>query len=379
QAQRLVASFTAAGAAYVAPAVIQPAALFLDVVGESLRGRTYVFTDPDGRELCLRPDLTVPTCRVYLERDPKAETAARFCYNGPVFRYQSVGAPQANAREFRQAGIEIFGVTDVAAADVDVLSAVVKAVRAAGLRDFEIRTGDVGLLHALLDAIEMPARWRRRLQNQFWRPDAFRAELKRLTLHPASSAQGIDPELLASLELDAPDASAEMVAQYLEKHDAELMGTRSIEDITTGLLEAAADLKSGPMSADKAQLIQDYVVVKGAPHVAVTQIEALVGAAKIDIGPVVAVFKRRLEAMKAAGIKVDQITFAAEFGRRFEYYTGFVFDIVSPSLGVQSPVASGGRYDGLLKAVGAPRDVAAVGAAIYTERLLSALAGGDRS
>ena len=51
QAQRLVAAFTGVGAEYIAPAIIQPAGLFLDVVGESLRARTYVFNDPDGREL----------------------------------------------------------------------------------------------------------------------------------------------------------------------------------------------------------------------------------------------------------------------------------------------------------------------------------------
>ena len=61
EAGRLMAAFVAAGYERIAPDIIQPAGLFLDVIGESLRGRTYVFTDPDGQELCLRPDLTVPT------------------------------------------------------------------------------------------------------------------------------------------------------------------------------------------------------------------------------------------------------------------------------------------------------------------------------
>ena len=50
---------------------------------------------------------------------------------------------------------------------------------------------------------------------------------------------------------------------------------------------------------------------------------------------------------------------------------GFVFEVLALSLGPASPVAGGGRYDGLLKAVGAPRDVPAVGGAIHTERLLA--------
>ncbi len=70
QARTLLAVFIAAGYEAVAPDIIQPAGVFLDVVGEALRGRTYVFTDLNGEELCLRPDLTVPTCRLYLQRHP---------------------------------------------------------------------------------------------------------------------------------------------------------------------------------------------------------------------------------------------------------------------------------------------------------------------
>jgi ATP phosphoribosyltransferase regulatory subunit len=40
-----------------------------------------------------------------------------------------------------------------------------------------------------------------------------------------------------------------------------------------------------------------------------------------------------------------------------------------------SPIAGGGRYDGLLRSVGAPVEVPAVGSAIHTERLLAAIEG----
>jgi ATP phosphoribosyltransferase regulatory subunit len=52
-----------------------------------------------------------------------------------------------------------------------------------------------------------------------------------------------------------------------------------------------------------------------------------------------------------------------------------VFEVIVPGLGPQSPIAGGGRYDGLLKAVGAREDVPAVGAMIHTERLLSVANG----
>ena len=49
QAASLMRLFADAGYERVAPAFIQPASLFLDRIGETLRARTYVFTDPERR------------------------------------------------------------------------------------------------------------------------------------------------------------------------------------------------------------------------------------------------------------------------------------------------------------------------------------------
>ncbi len=375
--QRLTETFRHAGAELVAPSIIQPAELFLDVIGESLRGRTYVFTDPDGHELCLRPDLTVPACRIYLERDPAAATAMRFCYSGPIFRYQPQSAPKANARETRQAGFESFGLTDRAAADAEVLSVTVEALAAAGLGGLQLRMGDLGLLHAILDAQAMPSRWRRRLAHQFWRADAFHAELARLVQWPAESARGIDADLLARLDPERPDEAQAHVAEYLASAKIDLLGTRHLGEITDGLMEAAQDTRAGPLDPAHARLIESYVTIDDTPHRAIASLEALARSAKCDIGAAIALYRRRLDLMSEVGIDLTQARFSGEFGRRFEYYTGFVFDLVAPVLGDKSPIAGGGRYDSLLRAVGAPHHVPAVGAAIFTERLRALLTGGQ--
>src|SRR5580700_1337506 len=62
------------------PSVLQPAEIFLDRSGEEIRRRTFVLTDPAGQELCLRPDLTIPICRMQLASG--ALYPARLCYNG---------------------------------------------------------------------------------------------------------------------------------------------------------------------------------------------------------------------------------------------------------------------------------------------------------
>ncbi len=375
--QRLTDTFRHAGAELVAPSIIQPADLFLDVVGESLRGRTYVFTDPDGLELCLRPDITVPACRIYLARDPAATSELRLCYSGPIFRYQPQDAPKANAREMRQAGFETFGVADREVGDAEVLAVTAAALRSAGLSQVHLRMGDLGLLHAILDAQDMPSRWRRRLAHQFWRADAFRAELKRLVLWPAASAEGIDAGLLARLDPQRPDEAAAHVADYLAAAKIDLFGTRQLDEITAGLLEAAQDTRSGPLDPEHAKLIESYVAIDDTPAGAIDTLEALAAAASCDIGTAITAYRRRLALLSGAGLDMTTARFSGEFGRRFEYYTGFVFELVAPELGDKSPVAGGGRYDSLLRAVGASRDVPAVGAAIYTERLRTLLTGGQ--
>src|SRR6059036_4166280 len=86
RAAALVAHYERAGYARVAPAILQPAEPFLDLSGEDIRKRMFLTTDPQGRELCLRPDLTIPVSRDYLASGA-AGSAVGFCYLGPVFRH----------------------------------------------------------------------------------------------------------------------------------------------------------------------------------------------------------------------------------------------------------------------------------------------------
>ena len=375
QAQRLLTIFTRAGYEHVAPSIIQPANMFLDVVGESLRVRTYVFTDPDGAELCLRPDLTVPTCRLHLARHPQGAVPARYCYNGSAFRYQPGGDTNAHPREFRQAGIECFAAADREEADAAVLALTVEAVRAAGVGAFQLRFGDLGLFRALIGALGLPERWRRRLQHQFWRPEAFRAELNRLTSAEALRAPALKAEVIDRLDPEAPDTALEAVEQYLDQAGVAPIGTRTLPEIAERLLAAAADAREPPLAAETANAIESYVAVKTPARAAVRELNRLLRQYRIDLAEPLRAFQRRLDDLDTAGVITDEAEFSAEFGRNLEYYTGFVFEIVVPELGRKAPLAGGGRYDSLLAKVGAPVDVPAVGASIHTERLLACLQG----
>ena len=375
QATTLLDVFRRAGYEQVAPSIIQPADVFLDQIGEQVRSRTYVFTDLAGDELCLRPDLTVPVSRLYLERHPKADTRARYCYNGPAFRFQPQGDIEAHPREFRQAGIECFGESDKESADVEIVLLAVEAVRRAGLKDFRLRFGDIALFYALLDALSLPERWRLKLRHYFWRPPAFHALLARLARGERPNGDGPVMALAGRLAGLSIERAEELVGAYLEERGLPLSGNRSLSEITARLLDHAADLRADPLRKEVATVIDYYLAVSAPPKEAAKRIAMIAHGAGIDLGPALYAYTRRFDRLEESGVDLDQAIFATEFGRNLEYYSGLVFQI--EAAGVDDAIAGGGRYDGLLSHLGAPREVPAIGSAIHTERLLAAARRGS--
>lgn len=375
QAMIIMAIFARAGFEPIAPPVLQPADVFLDLIGEELRARSYVFADPLGAELCLRPDLTIPACRLYLERHGHDGAPARYSYNGPVFRYQPGGGSLIRPREFRQAGIECFAAADPAKAEAEILALSAECVRAAGLRAFRLHFGDLGILNALLAAIDMPARWRERLQHHFWRPEAFRQQLK-ILVQPATEAANLPTSLLQQLDRASRADAARAVVDHLDSLGLAVQGTRSIDEIADHLRGRAADQDAPRLPQAAADLLETYLALDVPATAAGREIGKLAGRYGIDLSKAIDAYENRLQLAADENIDISQATFAASFGRTFEYYTGFVFEIRSPNLDDDAPLCGGGRYDTLLKAINGNRSIPAVGAAIHCERLLLAVRGG---
>ena len=373
QATALLDVFRRAGYEQVAPSIIQPADIFLDQIGEEIRSRTYVFTDLAGDELCLRPDLTVPVSRLYLERHPKADKPARYCYNGPAFRFQPQGGKEAHPREFRQGGIECFGEKDKEGADVEIVLLAVEAVRRAGLKTFRLRFGDIALFYALLDALSLPERWRLKLRHYFWRPLVFHALLARLARGERPDSNGPASSIAGRLAGLSPDRAEEFVAAYLEKESLPLSGNRSLSEITARLLDHEADLRAEPLPREVATVIDYYLAVSAPPKEAAEHVALIAKSAGLDLGPALYAYRRRFERLEKSGVDLGKAMFATQFGRSLEYYSGLVFQIEAE--GRDEAIGGGGRYDGLLAYLGAPREVPAIGSAIHTERLLAAVRG----
>ena len=371
QAGAIKAVFHENGYSSVEPPVLQPAEVFLNLSGEDIRRRIYVFMDPGGEELCLRPDLTIPTCAMYLKGNPQAKGSARLCYNGAAYRYQPLDG--ARPSEFLQAGVEALGARDREKADAQVISIAVEACEGAGLANYKMKIGDVGLFFALINALDIPEVWRTRLKRYIWRPSEFEALLARLSGKKKTQPNGPGTGLLNALSLLDEDQARAALDDVLSLAQIAPVGVRDADEIAERLLAQASEARLEALSPKIVKLLNDYLRISGTPAVAMSKIRVLMRKAGVNLSEALERFERRLQLMSDQGLAVARYEFDADFGRKLEYYTGFVFEITVSALGESAQIAGGGRYDTLLRKLGAPKNVPAVGCMIRTERLLMAV------
>jgi ATP phosphoribosyltransferase regulatory subunit len=354
----IMARFEAAGAMRVEPAALQPAGALLDVYGEDLRARAFTVEEPGGGELVLRPDFTVPVTQMHLAA---RAAPARYAYLGPVWRRQ---APASNRpAEYLQAGIEIFG-EEAAESDAETFALLLACLRDGGVPRPEIVTGDLGLAVALLDAIAMPPARRAALRRHFWRPARFQALLRRQSAPPPPPS-----DLRADLLAAAADHAA--VAALARTQGPEL-GARALSEVAERAAALAADAAAAPLAPEQAALIDAAFAVEGPSDAAHARLADLARAGGADIGAALDRFARRLDALARRGIEAAALPFRAATARTLEYYDGFVFEMSAPGRPDLPPLAGGGRYDGIARALGAGEAAPAVGGVVRPEALRAA-------
>lgn len=359
-ADTLLLSFAQAGYVRAEPAILQPAEPFLDLSGEDIRKSLYLTTDLSGEELCLRPDLTIPVARDYLASS-RAGQPAGFSYLGPVFRYRS-----GQASEFLQAGIESFGRQDRAAADAETLALALEATAAFGVRDVEIRTGDVALFNALLDALDLYPVWRRRLVKDFHRKISLEQDLEGLARTIATTRSEYEGVLAALAGSDRKAALA-FVTDLMSIAGTTNVGGRTTAEIADRFLEQST-LKGGALPREAITVLKRFLSISGNPDDAIAELRALTADAKLDLTAAIDQFESRIGFMAARGIDVKTTRFSTAFGRGLDYYTGFEFELHHKGNGAE-PLVAGGRYDGLMTQLGSPAPIPAVGFSVWVDAL----------
>ncbi len=123
--------------------------------GQSIVDEMYVFKDKGDREIALRPEITASVIRLFVNEMSNQPKPLKLYYVGNCFRYEN---PQSGRyREFFQLGAELIG-NENPETDAEVISLAVNCIRAAGLQDFQVRVGHIGVMKSLaLSGVQDPA------------------------------------------------------------------------------------------------------------------------------------------------------------------------------------------------------------------------------
>lgn len=354
--------FEAAGFQFCDPPILQPADVFLDRSGDAIRRRLFMVRDAVGGEYCLRPEFTIPVCRMLLT-DGKME--GRRWYEGPIFRVPRPGASDPN--ELVQAGIELIGDGEELKTDAEVFALVYECVKSAGVAAPQVTTGDLGLFTSVLGAVDLPGLWRDRLIKHFWHADVFAELLARIS-GETPEVTGEAAQLMSFIRHLDRDAAKAAVRDMLAAKNVKPIGGRSIDEIATRFLEKAEDAASDIAAPDVVRAIHAFLSLNVSLDEAADAVKKTAGPFGLALDDAAEVIARRADALKAVDPAVGRAAFAPAFGRELEYYSGFVFELHAGGI----KLAGGGRYDGLMAQLGAADDVPAVGGALWVERIAKA-------
>ncbi|MGZ6015380.1 MAG: ATP phosphoribosyltransferase regulatory subunit [Phenylobacterium sp.] len=355
-------ALAAAGAQAVDAPILQPLGLLLDLAGEAMRARLFVVQAEGGAEACLRPDFTAAVARQHIE---SGRRSGRYFYEGPAFRSEPEGE---RPEEFVQLGVELFapagGVT--VEADAEIAGLAWRAALAGGRKDLTLWLGDVGLFAAFIESLGLPDALAARLKRVAGRPRLLWAELGRAGEATAPAAGG--GQLAAMLSgLSEPQAAA-MLEEVWALAGVEPVGGRGPGEIAGRLVRRAEAARAPALTAPQAEAIRAFMAISEAPPAGLRQVRALAGKSA-GIEAALADWEARLA--KLGDLAADRLRFTPALGHAFDYYDGLTFEVRSDALGADRPLASGGRYDGLLARLGGAADARAVGCVVRPWRAFS--------
>ena len=353
--------------------ILEETELFLRKSGGELASRMYTFTAPSGHCVSLRPEFTSPVVRAYLEGLDTGPLPLRWQYQGPVFRYESGEA--IDRRQFTQVGAEFIGALGPWA-DAEVLALAAGGLSHLGVKGHRLVIGHMGFIAALLDSLSISDRARLFLL----------ANVSALKETGAGSAQVLEGACALGLlpasgeEQETVPATSEKALALLERSAqndaAQAFGVRSPEEIRERYFRKLRLSEDPSRFGEALELVTRVARVSSAPEDAVAQARKLVkpGPVQRELDGLVAT----LEALSSYDLSIP-VTMDFGLARGIAYYTGVVFELEHSSIAGSPSLGGGGRYDGLVQALGGPKNTPAMGFAWTLERALEARAAGSRS
>ena len=308
--------------------------------GENFRRFIFSFKDQNGNELCLRPDLTIASCIKYLnEKNTKVE---KVVYSGQAFR-KTLNQKEPIIKN--QIGFEIIGSKKEKEDDRKILETSLKSLSKVKFKSGNLILSNVEIFKLLLNRLDIPKRWRLRLQRHYWRENYFNDLLKRLETN-----SDVDPTIV---EIDK-----NKYKKMLKQNQSRLIAGRSLNEILTRFDYKIKDPRRAKKGRNVSKIIKEFLKINCPIEKAPYKLNTFFKKNKINIrvqDNYFPVTKNKLGKLK--------VKYSAAFGRQLEYYTGLVFKIDIKEKSKNKNIINGGRYDNLISDLGSIKKIPAVGAA----------------
>lgn len=362
----------------------EPYDLYLEHRGFLRDDAVISFTDPRGRLMALKPDVTMS-----IVKNASADAAVeRLFYIENVFRVPPGGSEFA---EIAQMGLECLGCdsgrvqSDV---DAEVVALACRTLDVCGGRS-RLAVSHMGFLSALLDACLLEDKPREqalrciRLKNAAGLADVLRG---------AGSPSESQDALLGAFAVSSPLSSAVESLKALPLSRVALEAVEALEAIVKRLVASGEEpcaIEADPDAAGSTDEVGEELCATGKESGAAREDPDAAG--RLDTaGEEPCAMRKEPDAFPAAAgaaaggrgvsegkppaprLEADRLFFDLSLVGEAGYYTGLAFQGYIE--GLPRAVLAGGRYDGLMEKVG--RSQGAAGFALYLGEIAPAFTGG---
>ena len=309
--------------------------------GENFRKFIFSFTDQNGTELCLRPDLTIASCLRYLENNIKGKE--KIFYSGEAYR-KSQNRKDSIIRN--QIGFEIIGSKNEKSDDKEIINTAIKSLSNLSYSSGTLKIGNVEIFNLLISKLDIPKRWKLRLSRHFWREKYFNDLLKRLETN-----SDVDPTIV---EIDK-----KRYQKMLKDKQENIVAGRSIAEVLKRFNNKIKDPRRAIRGKKASKIIKDFLNINCPINKTAKKLNSFFKKNKINL-----IIDQKYFPISQNKLSKLNVEFSASFGRELEYYTGMVFKIDIKNKSKKINIINGGRYDKLIFDLGSKKQVPAVGAAL---------------
>ncbi len=338
--------------------------LFVRKSGGEIAESLYTFSDPGGIAVSLRPEFTPSVIRWFVENTGHEQRDHRFQYVGPVFRYG--GARGGHNRQFTQCGAELIGVP-APIGDPDILVAAAQCLDEAGVADYSVRLGHIGLVREFVRSQGLAEPLRMFILANLDAIERGDAGIDRLTDHAAAAGLVFRSD---SGHLDLPERDDAIPAlEALGRSLPGPTGRRSREQI---MVRLANRMRKAVPESDFRLALSNVSDLLSSPVEPSDPLESIIavmessGASLASVEELGSAFDSISQSRGNVTVELD-----LSFVRGRAYYTGIVFEYTAMVNGTEASLGGGGRYDDLVRAFGGP-NTPACGFALNLDELVRA-------